>query len=78
MEYGGGDTPRPGSHGADYKGSEPVPREGSGFVMVASDATSTGSPILGLVAADSPQAREVRLRTWRRVPDLRPERELEL
>ena len=53
-KYGEGDTPQPDSHGADSEGSEPVPGEGSGFVMVASDATSTGSPVLGLVAADSP------------------------
>ena len=53
-EYGGRDAPRPDSHGADSEGSEPVSGEGSGFVMVASDATSTGSPVLGLVAADSP------------------------
>ena len=53
MEYGGKEIPRPSSHDADSEGSEPVSGEGSGFMMVASDTTSFGSPILGLVAADS-------------------------
>ena len=54
MEYGGKDTPWPSSHDADSEGSEPVSGEESGFVMVASDTTSSGSHVLGLVAADSP------------------------
>ena len=52
-EYGGTDTLLPDSHGADSECPEPVSGEGSGFVMVASDTTSSGSPVLGLVAADS-------------------------
>ena len=54
VEYGGKETPWSNSHNADSEGPEPVSGEGSGYVMVASDATSTGSPVLGLVAADSP------------------------
>ena len=53
MEYGRKETPRPSSHDADSEGSEPVSGEGSGFVMIASDDTSSGSPVLGSVAADS-------------------------
>ena len=34
-------------------GSEPVCEGESGFMMVASDTTSSGSPVLGLVAVDS-------------------------
>ena len=52
-EYGGRETPQTNSHGADSEGSEPVSGEESGFVMVASDTTSSGSPVLGLVATDS-------------------------
>ena len=54
MEYGGKETPWPSSHDADSEGSEPVSREESGSMMVASDTSSFGSPVLGLVAADSP------------------------
>ena len=54
MVYGGKETPWPSSHDADSEGSEPVSREESGFMMVAGDTTSSGSPVLGLVAADSP------------------------
>ena len=54
MEYGGKETPRASSHDADFEGSEPVSGEGSGLVMVDSDAASSSSPILGSVAADSP------------------------
>ena len=39
---------------ADSEGSEPVSGEESGFIMVASDTTSSGSPVMGLAAADSP------------------------
>ena len=46
VEYGGKETLRPNSHDADSEGSEPVFGEGSGFVMIASDATSSGSPVL--------------------------------
>ena len=53
VEYGERETPWPSSHNADPDGLEPVPGEGSGFMMVASDTTSSGSPVLGLVAADS-------------------------
>ena len=53
-EYGGREAPWPNSHGADSEGPEPVSGEGSDFVMVASNATSFGSPVLGLVTADSP------------------------
>ena len=54
MEYGGKETPWPSSHDAGSEGSEPVSGEESGFMMVASDTTSSGSPVLGLVTADSP------------------------
>ena len=54
MEYGGKEIPRPSSHDADSESSEPVSGEESGFVMVASDTAFSGSPILGLVATDSP------------------------
>ena len=54
VEYGGKEIPGPSSHDADSKGSEPVSGEESGFMMLASDTTSSGSPVLGLVAADSP------------------------
>ena len=53
MEYGGKETPWPSSHDVDSEGSEPVSREESGFMMVAGDTTSSGSPVLGLVATDS-------------------------
>ena len=54
MEYGGKETPWPSSHDADSKGSEPVSGEESSLMMVASDTTSSSSPVLGLVAANSP------------------------
>ena len=53
VEYGGRETPWMGSHVADSEGSEPVSGEESGILMVASDNTSSGSPVLGLVAAYS-------------------------
>src|SRR4051812_23019355 len=53
VEYSGKETPWPSSHDADSEGSEPVSGEESGFMMVARDTTSSGSPVLGLVAADS-------------------------
>ena len=53
VEYGGKETPWPSSHDADSENSEPVSREEFGFVMVASDTASSGSPVLGLVAIDS-------------------------
>ena len=52
VEYGGKEIPWPSSHGADSEGSEPVYGEGSGFMKVASDTTSFGSPVLGLVSED--------------------------
>ena len=54
MEYGGKETPWPSSHDADSEGLEPVSGEEPSFMMVASDTTSSGSPVLGLVAADTP------------------------
>ena len=54
VEYGDRETPWPNSHDADSEDSEPMSGEGFGFMMVASDATSSGSPVLDLVAADSP------------------------
>ena len=59
MEYGGNETPWLSSHDADSEGSEPVSGEESGFMTVASDTTSSGSPILGLVVADSPAGSEI-------------------
>ena len=53
VEYGGRKTPWPSSHDADSEGSESVSSEESGFMMVASDTTSSGSPVLGSMAADS-------------------------
>ena len=54
VEYGERETPWPNSRDAGSEDSEPVSGEGFGFMMVASDATSSGSPVLDLVAADSP------------------------
>ena len=54
MEYGGKGIPRPSPHDADSESSQPVSEEGSGFLMVAGNTASTGSPVLGLVATDSP------------------------
>ena len=54
MEYGGKGIPRPSSHNVDSESSEPVSGEESGFVMVAGDTSSSSSPVLGLVATDSP------------------------
>ena len=59
MEYGGKGIPWPSAHDADSKSSEPVYGEGSGFVMVASDTASSGSPVLGLVTTDSPVGLEI-------------------
>ena len=54
VEYGRKETPWPSSHDADSEGLEPMSGEESGFVTVASDTTSSGSPVLGSMAADSP------------------------
>ena len=54
MEYGGKETPWPSSHDADSEGSEPVFGEESDFMMIAGDTISSGSPVLGLIAAESP------------------------
>ena len=54
VEYGRKETPWPSTHDASSEGSKLVSEEESGFVMVASDTTFSGSPILGLVAAASP------------------------
>ena len=54
VEYGGKETPWPSSQDANSVGSELVFGEESGFMMVANDSTSSGSPVLGLVAVDSP------------------------
>ena len=54
MEYGERETPWPNSHDAESEDSQPVSGEGFGFMMVASDTSSPGSPTMGLVAADSP------------------------
>ena len=59
MEHGGKGIPRPSSDGADSESSEPVSGEESGFVMVASDSASSGFPLLGLVATDSPVGLEI-------------------
>ena len=48
------ETPWPNSHDADSEDSEPMSREGSDFMMVASGSSSPGSRTMGLVAADSP------------------------
>ena len=54
MEYGRKGIPWPSSHNADSEGLEPVSGEESGSMMVARDIAISGSPVLGLVAADSP------------------------
>ena len=54
MEYGGKKTPWPSSHDAESEGSEPVSGEEFDFIMIASDTTSFGSPVLGSIAAESP------------------------
>ena len=59
MENGGKGIPRPSSHDADSESSEPVSGEESGFVMVANDTASSGSPVLGLVSTDSPAGLEI-------------------
>ena len=59
MEFGGKGIPRPSSHDADSASSELVSGEESGFVMVASDTASSVSPVLGLVATDSPTGLEI-------------------
>ena len=52
MEYGRRESPWPNSHDVDSEGLEPVSGEESGFMMVASDTASSGSPMLGLMAVD--------------------------
>ena len=59
MEYGRKGIPWPSSHDADSESSEPVSGEGSSFVMVAGNAASYGSPVLGLVATYSPMGLEI-------------------
>ena len=59
MEYGGKETPWPSSHDADPEGSGSVFGEEFGFMMIASDTASSGSPVLGLVATDSPVGLEI-------------------
>ena len=59
MEYGRKGIAWLSSHDADSESSEPVSGEGSDFVMVAGDTASSGSPILGLVATDSPASLEI-------------------
>ena len=54
VEYGGKKTPWPSSHDADSEGSEPVFGEESGFMMIVGDVVSSGSPVLGLIATESP------------------------
>ena len=76
VEYGGKESPWPSSHDADSEGSEPVSGEESGLMAVASDTSSSGSPVRGLMAQIVRQVQESRLRTWRCAPDLRPERRL--
>ena len=59
MEYGGKEISRPSSHDADSKSSEPASGEESSLVMVAGDTASSGPPVLGLVATDSPAGLEI-------------------
>ena len=59
MDYGRKETPWPISHDADSEGSKPVFREESGFMMVAGDTTSSGSPVLGSIAAESPAGSDI-------------------
>ena len=59
MEYGGKETPWPSSHDADSEGSEPVFGEDSGFMKIAGDTTSSGSSVLGSIAAESPVDSEI-------------------
>ena len=59
MEYGRKGTPWPRSHDVVSEVSELVSGEESSFVMVASDTASSDSPILGLLAADSPAGLEI-------------------
>ena len=54
VEYGERETPWPNSHDAESEDSQPVSGEGFGFMMVASDTSSPGSPTMGLVSVDSP------------------------
>ena len=53
MEHGGEGIPWPSSHDADSESFEPVSGEESGFVMVAGNTASSGSPVLDLMATDS-------------------------
>ena len=59
MEYGGKGIPQPSSHDANFESSDRASGEESGLVMVAGDTTSFESPVLGLVATDSPAGLEI-------------------
>ena len=59
MEYGGKEIPWPSSHDADSEISEPASGEESGLVMDIGDTASSGSPVLGLVATNSPVGLEI-------------------
>ena len=48
------ETLRLSLHDDDSKGLGPALGEESGFVMIAGDTASFGSPVLGLIAAESP------------------------
>ena len=52
MEYGRKKTSWPSSHDAESEGSEPVFGEESGFMMITGGAASSGSPVLGSIAAE--------------------------
>ena len=54
VEYGGKETPWPSSHDADSEGSGSVFGEEFSFMMIAGDSASSGSPVLGLIAIESP------------------------
>ena len=54
VEYGERETPWPNSHDADSEGPEPVLGEESGFMMMTGVITSSASPVLGSIAAESP------------------------
>ena len=54
MEYDRKETPWSNSHNADSEGPEPVFGEEFGFMMMAGDTTSSDSPGLGSIAAESP------------------------
>ena len=59
VEYGRKGIPRLSSHDADSESLEPTFGEDSGFVMVTGDNVSSGSPVLGLMATDSPAGLEI-------------------